>query len=396
MDSSEDKSTMRIRASSTIGRTLPPLVMRTYSSTGLPRNSTGVGSLSNSSQRIVFPLSPQLPLKSLDSPAPASPPVATAGLSKDDTATTGEEADVSVTATHEAEANPNSSSALIDFVSRIARFEPRIRRYALAKSSTVLEPITAFLPTLHSSSNNSGKVSPKTTEAGGASSSLGVGGFGFSLVDLESVLLRSTAWWNGKADALAGDGEGLDVDLSDVLDYHRRDSSEEEDRVERLDEGAQDKEPGMFLNYYTSRSLISLLTSTGVLSSLVPLGYRSPSLIFDTSDPYQHRLSLVDASLYTQNPPLSSSERFLVDLYMKRRRQWDVDSIVSYQLMKRLLKAGSWENLREMTGEIRAPFIGLEGAREVVEFFEKNVEKCSRTAKKGGGVWDVTEIAWLQ
>lgn len=296
MEASEDTSKMRIRASSTIGRTLPPLVMRTYSSTGLTRSTTGVASLSNSSQRIVFPLSPQLPSKQLDSPTTASPTAATAGLPTEDDATTGEEANLSITATGQDEGSSNSHNALIDFVSRIARFEPRIRRYALAKSSTVLEPITAFLPTLHSSSNNSGKVSPKATEATGASS-LGVGGFGFSLVDLESVLLRSTEWWKGKADA--GDGEGLDIDLSDVLDHHRRDSSEDEDRVERLDGAnrgntaaeikAQDKGPGMFLNYYTSSDLISLLTSTGVLSSLIPLGYKSPSLIFDTSDPFQHR-----------------------------------------------------------------------------------------------------------
>ena len=416
MDASEDKAKMRTRASTTISRALPPLIMRTYSSSGSPRSTAGVGSLSNSSQRIVFPLSPQLPSKSLESPTIPSPTPATAGISEEDVSK-GPEVSIK---TIGRDAEGSSSAALLDFVSRIARFEPRIRRYALAKSSTALEPITAFFPTLHSSSNNSGIVSPKatevngastevngaSTEASGASTSLGVGGFGFSLVDLESILLRSTAWWKGKS-LDQNDGEGLDVDLSEVLDNYRRDSSDEkEEAVERFDDGvprgvaseikAQDKGPGMFLNYYTSSDLIALLTSTGVLSSLVPLGYKFPSLIFDTSDPFQHRLSLIDASLYAQTPPLSSSERFLIDLYMKRRKEWTLDSIVSYQLMKRLLKAGSWENLREMTGEIRAPFIGLAGARDIVIFFEQNVEKCSKNAKKGAGVWDVTEIAWLQ
>jgi hypothetical protein len=39
-----------------------------------------------------------------------------------------------------------------------------------------------------------------------------------------------------------------------------------------------------------------------------------------------------------------------LDLYMKRRETWGLDAMVSYQLMKRLVKAGGWEELREVTG----------------------------------------------
>ena len=81
---------------------------------------------------------------------------------------------------------------------------------------------------------------------------------------------------------------------------------------------------------------------------------------------------------------------------MKRRRSWGLDAMVSYQLMKRLGKAGSWESLRSLTGEIRAPYIGLEGAREVTAFFEASVPRFSKLAKKGGGAWDVSELAWMQ
>ncbi|ORY55541.1 hypothetical protein BCR35DRAFT_271843, partial [Leucosporidium creatinivorum] len=151
-----------------------------------------------------------------------------------------------------------------------------------------------------------------------------------------------------------------------------------------------------FLNYYSSSSLVSLLASSGVLAALDKLGYSQPSLIFDTSDSFQHRLSLVDASLFTGSIPLSSQERFLIDLWMKRRRNYNLDAIVSYQLMKRVEKAGSWEALREMTGEIRAPYVGVEGAREGAEFLEREVGKWRKEAKKGTGEWDVTEIAWMQ
>lgn len=67
-----------------------------------------------------------------------------------------------------------------------------------------------------------------------------------------------------------------------------------------------------------------------------------------------------------------------------------------YQLMNRLQKAGSWEALRALTGEIRAPYVGVEGAKEVNEFFDTCIPKFSKLAKKGTGEWDVSEIAWMQ
>lgn len=81
---------------------------------------------------------------------------------------------------------------------------------------------------------------------------------------------------------------------------------------------------------------------------------------------------------------------------MKRRRMWGSDLMACYQLMNRLQKAGSWEALRALTGEIRAPYVGVEGAKEVNEFFDTCIPKFSKLAKKGTGEWDVSEIAWMQ
>lgn len=46
--------------------------------------------------------------------------------------------------------------------------------------------------------------------------------------------------------------------------------------------------------------------------------------------------------------------------------------------------------------EVRSPYVGIEGAEEVVAFFEEMVPKFSLGGKKGDGSWDVTEIAWMQ
>lgn len=70
--------------------------------------------------------------------------------------------------------------------------------------------------------------------------------------------------------------------------------------------------------------------------------------------------------------------------------------MVCYQLLHRLTSCGSWEALRDTTGEIRAPFVGLEGARESMEFLERETTKWRKGAKRGNGEWEVTEIAWMQ
>lgn len=305
-----------------------------------------------------------------------------------------------------APAPDSSSSMLLDYLSRLARFEPRIRRYAASKLSEKHEPVHAF-------SGTSGTTTPlpqtpgsRHSPAGGASPNGGThSAHGFSLVDLERTLLSAAPkWWTKRAGTGGStsstpshqhDSVGLDVDISSV--FLRNTSA-----LSTANGGhdapllQKDPGPGLFLNYYSSADLIALLTSTGVLSALAARGYSHPSLIFDTSDSFQHRLSLVDATLFDPKLNLLSSERFLVDLYMKRRRRWGTDAMVCYQLMQRVINAGGWEELRDVTGEIRAPYVGLEGARESIEFFDKMVPKCSKTAKKGGGEWDVTEIAWMQ
>lgn len=70
--------------------------------------------------------------------------------------------------------------------------------------------------------------------------------------------------------------------------------------------------------------------------------------------------------------------------------------MVCYQLLHRLTTAGSWSALNEMTGEIRAPFVGIEGAMESMQFLEQQTKKWKKGAKRGGGEWEVTEIAWMQ
>lgn len=317
---------------------------------------------------------------------------------------------------HESSAGP---TMLLDYVSRLSRYEPRLRRYAARRISreTGAEPISAFAGAgLHSSAQTpiSGSLSsPKPRDA--ASNVRG-----FSLVDLERALLSVTPeWWKGLAgrksrsnspdgrpvDSHGQDGARFDVDLSQALGpsvgagepsaTDGRDRTSEKSLQDRM---PKDAGPGMFLSYYSSDDLISTFEKTGLLSDLAKMGYKSPSLIFDTSDEFQHRLSLVDASLFMRDNlvQLRSSERFLIDLFMKRRRRWDTDQMVCYQLMRRVEKAGSWEALRDLTGEIRAPFVGLEGGRESGTFIKEGVKKWSKQSKSGQDTWDVTEIAWMQ
>lgn len=302
-----------------------------------------------------------------------------------------------------------------DYLGRIARFGPMILNYAVAMGGETSEPVGAFYTTstttttVTSSSNsdddddddeeveeeptNSKEEVVKNLETGEKEQ----GARGFSLVDLQRLVLSSTRhWWRSTREKnLTGpvtgpngsDGAGLDVDLSGLFGQSGITPDQSGGG------GGGGEEGGLFLNYYSAKDLIGLLQDTGVIDELDRKGYRDISLIFDTEDPYQHRLSLVDESLFgPRGRQLSSSERFLIDLYMKRRREWKLEGMVSYQLMNRLVLAGTWEELRNLTGEVRAPFVGLEGAREVIKFFETEVPRCSKGAKKGTGIWDVTEI----
>ncbi|SCV72806.1 BQ2448_4343 [Microbotryum intermedium] len=311
----------------------------------------------------------------------------------------------------EVESNKNvrahRPTMLLDYMSRLGKFEPRIRRYVASKYTEQREPMLAFAD---------GSAGPTPTSRGsGAATPMRVNAIdrpgavrGFSLVDLERSLLSATSgWWKGllsasKSKHLADDPDRLDIDLSGIFDNPASEDGEDPSQDPRWNDGTARHQPpknkgvSPFLNYWTQDDLVEMLTRAGIDAALADLGFRSISIIFDTSDQFQHRLSLVDASLFS-NPDLhlSSSERFLIDLHMKRRKSWTTDSSVSWQVMNRLIKAGSWEGLRGMTGEVRSPYVPLEGARELKEFIEKSVEKY-RKLSKGGESLEVSEICWLQ
>ncbi|KAM0753019.1 hypothetical protein T439DRAFT_323632 [Meredithblackwellia eburnea MCA 4105] len=311
---------------------------------------------------------------------------------------------------------------LIEYFARLARFEPRLSRYAQRKSNELKEPVSAFLdipPGAPSSStsntptrdeiNNTPGLGLSIHNKSAATATLSTTHSGFSLVDLERWILESkpAKWWTGDSSSPAHNSPsasavqhapGLDIDLSDAFpDLSPLNTPANIESTSSSRATSTSASHSKFLNYYTSDQLIHLLSTSGVLSSLASKGYTNPSLVFDTSDPFLHRLSLVDERLFV-SPGISllSTERFLIDLYMKRRREWGLDSIVAYQLMNRLVTAGSWEKLRDMTGEIRSPFVGIEGARETLVFLQEFVPKAAKSAKKGTGHLDVSEIAWMQ
>lgn len=292
-------------------------------------------------------------------------------------------------------ATPESTPAmLLDYLTRLSKYEPRLRRYAASKLlASGTEPVAAFSGSLGPSVAGTPLTSSPRQEADPVR--------GFSLLDLERSLLSASRWWQGKSGDSSGsssprppvrhtDSGRLDVDLSSVFrPPSRRPSASSSDILPR------DAGTDLFLHYYSSDSLIQILENTGILSSLANLGFTSPSLIFDTSDSFQHRLSLVDASLFELN--LSSNDRFLIDLYMKRRDRWDEESLVCYQLNRRVVNAGSWERLRELSaGDLRSPYVGMEGAREAADFLVKGVEKWSKLAKSGKGHLGVSEVVWMQ
>ncbi|KAI5481034.1 nucleolar protein 14 [Pseudohyphozyma bogoriensis] len=293
-------------------------------------------------------------------------------------------------ATSEPATEPDTHpTILLDHLSRLSRWAPRLRKYAARKSSEATEPVDAFTP-----GTRSGRATPTPARTPGEEGR----GWPFrisSLVDLErwgvSTNAGGSGWWSGggvKPDLRRADSPGLEVDLSEAF-------AERTGGSWSASEPPEDKGAGLFLDYYSSKDLIELLEKKCVLKALEKKGYKEPALVFDTSDDFQHRLSLVDASLFSPTLHLLSTERFLIDLYMKRRTDWDLSSMVCYQLMLRLTKAESWTKLKEMTGEVRAPYVGIEGAREVVEFLEKGLEEWREMGKRRGR-FDVTEVVWMQ
>ncbi|KAK4046662.1 hypothetical protein OIO90_006474 [Microbotryomycetes sp. JL221] len=219
---------------------------------------------------------------------------------------------------------------------------------------------------------------------------------GFSLVDVERALLSITPhWWKTKdKEATSEHGSPFDndndskfdIDLSGVLDDSFGSFTGAAAPVPSATTAATtrmptDKGSRKFLDYYSSHDMVHILEQSGIVSALADVGYDRPSLIFDTSDDMQHRMSLVDASLFESpsagisddndagwQSSMRSTDRFLIDLYMKRRSTWTAESMVAYQLMTRLMKAGGWDGLKELTGELRAPYVPVEGAHALLNF----------------------------
>ena len=222
---------------------------------------------------------------------------------------------------------------LLDYISRLARFEPRLQRYAASKLiEGGPEPITAFSGlSLTATPARTPSTPVKQRDKDDSVR-------GFSLIDLERVLLNvRPGWWKGRSGSgrdpspsrppiRQTDSGGLDVDLSDVLGrgLGTARSTSPAQSNEQSDPSAakipQDTGPGLFLHYYSQESLVGLFSSHGVLSALAELGYNRPHLIFDTSDDIHHRLSVVDTKLFSDELNLGSQDRFVIDVYTKRRK----------------------------------------------------------------------------
>lgn len=281
----------------------PPLVPA-------PGRSTAISSLTDSSSRFVIPLSPPPPQHAELSPPPSEP------------------------------SESSSPAMLLDYLSRLARFEPRLRRYAASKYiEGGPEPVSAFAG-LTSAANSPARTPRTPAGAKERDNSART----FSMIDLERVLLSvRPGWWKGKGNGGSGgrepspsrpamrqtDSGGLDIDLSDVLGRGMGSARSTPPAQEEPGTGPgvasspnlpQDKGPGLFLHYYTHDGLAKLLSTTGVLDALAELGYDKPHLVFDTSDDRQHRLSLVDTKLFSEDLNLGSQDRFVIDLYTRRRK----------------------------------------------------------------------------
>ena len=235
-----------------------PRATRVVTPTSLP----SVSALAESSGRLLIPLSPQ----------PASAEV-------DDH--------------HDNASNPR---ALLDYLSRLSRYEPRLRRFYSSKGTESREPIEAFMV-----GSKPGSVTPSS--ASPTSGPESKQGHGFSLVDLEHWVF-SRMWGSSTSAApsapIQEDSSGLNIDLSEIFGR----------QVAVTDGTVSRKTP--FLNYYSKENLIQALSTTGILAALAKKGYSHPSLVFDTSDSFQHRLSLVDSALFAPDLHLTSSDAFLV------------------------------------------------------------------------------------
>ena len=152
-----------------------------------------------------------------------------------------------------------------------------------------------------------------------------------------------------------------------------------------------------FLGYFAKETLYQSLEKYGIIEELGRLGYKEPSLILDCDDPVVQRISLTDQSLFTKQQfenKTPAHSQFLADLYLRRRKNFLLDNIISYQLLYRLTKSQGWSELQAETGEKRSHYISLPLARDTLEFFETQWPKSAALSKRGHNEVEVTEVRY--
>ena len=149
-----------------------------------------------------------------------------------------------------------------------------------------------------------------------------------------------------------------------------------------------------FLGYISKENLLATMQKHRIIDALAKIAYTDPALILDNSTDV-HRLSLTDRCLFEtgelQDEKSLAHSQFLVDLYMRRRRNYTLDNMLSYQLLYRLESSNGWEGMQTKTGTVRSPYMTLGLATDVKKFFEVQWPLSAALSKRGQKV-EVAEV----
>ena len=165
---------------------------------------------------------------------------------------------------------------------------------------------------------------------------------------------------------------GLDIDLSEAFSSAPPSDDEDGEPVTRT----------KFLDLFTHDDIRDLLRREGVLDALAAKGFAHPRLAFETRDDL-HRLVITHPA-----EGWAPGGVLLADAWMRRRKLFSLDHLLSYQLVCRLDGCGSWETL----GERRMRYMSIELARDVRAFLEQAWPRAQAHSKRGRGEIDVVEV----